>query len=646
MTKTLTRPLFLLVILSCVIGTCLAEEKTSTTTKALFTADAYMTHLRYLAGDELGGRLPGTPGGRATTEYIADQFEKIGLKPAGVDGTYFQPFTIRRLKKLHEDQADFSVSGLEHDWTIRRDWIPMPFSKPGKIEGPLAFAGYGISASKYDYNDYADFDPEGKVLLILRHEPKDDDPDADFGGETPSRYALFSKKALTAAEKGAKALLIVNAPNRNPDEDLLYPWHDWDTHQSYSLPIVHISREIADAVLKQADLPDLKTLQENLDRDRKPLSADLPGINVNIKTGVKYVKGRNVIGLLEGTDSDELIVLGAHHDHLGKVPPRMGDSREPAIHNGADDNASGSSAILEFARVFADGPRPRRGIIFMTFDGEELGLLGSRYFVDHPTVDIKKIRAMINFDMIGRLNLDRFTVFGVGSGKEFRALLDESAEKLDLSFHAPRTDSRFFGGADHFPFYVKDIPAMFAFTGIHKQYHMPDDDWELIDAEGAIKVIQLMYPVINELANMTDGPIFVTKEEERERAEARKAVEVPDDTPKDVDVADETPDPRSNRGGGQRVRVGVIPDHAYDGVGLRVHTIVENAPAAKAGLKDGDIIVRIAGETVADIGTYMDALKPHKPGDEVEVVVKRGDKQLTLKVKLEQSRRRRNPEND
>ncbi len=641
MTKYISAALTTLTILFLTALTGYAEDPESTPSASRYEAEAYMKHLRYLASDEVGGRLPGTPGGTAATEYIAQQFKKIGLKPAGVDGTYFQPFTIRKLKTLHNDRASFSITGLDQEWKIRRDWIPMPFSKPGRIKGPLAFAGYGIAADKHEYNDYADFDAKGKVLLILRNEPLDEDPDADFGGETPSRYALFSKKALTAAEKGAKALLIVNGYKRNPDRDELYPWHDWHTNQSYSLPIVHISREIAEALLSEAGRPDLKSLQDQLDRERKPLSTDLEGLQANIKTGLKFVKGRNVIGLLEGTESDEVIVLGAHHDHLGKVPPRTGETPEPQIHNGADDDASGTSAIIELARVFASGPKPRRGILFMTFDGEELGLLGSRHFVDEPTVELEKIRAMINFDMIGRLGNNQFTIFGTGSGKEFRPLLKKAAENLDISYHAPSSDTRFMGGADHFSFYVKDIPVMFAFTGMHAQFHLPTDDWELIDDDGAVKIMRLMHPVIAELANLTTGPVFVPKDEEAE--EPAEETETPMDADQETDTDKADDDAYSTRRinrGELKVRIGIIPDSAFKGSGLRAASVIDKTPAAAAGMRDGDTIISIAGKAVSDIQTYVAAVRSHNPGDTVEVVIKRESKELTLKVKLEKARKR------
>jgi aminopeptidase YwaD len=649
MTKKLklSHALALLLLFALAIGTCPADDEKSAVAQPLFTTEAYMAHIRYLASDELEGRLPGTPGSQAATEYIAEQFKQAGLKPGGVDGTYFQPFTIHRLKQLHEDQASFKVTGLENEWKIREDWIPMPFSKAGKIEGPVAFAGYGISAAKFEYDDYAGFDATNKVLLILRYEPKAQDPEAEFGGTTPSRHALFSRKARIASEKGAKGLLIVNPPNRDPDKDELYPWSDADTNQSYALPIAHISRRIADAILAQAGMPNLKALQEKLDQERAPLSADLAGITVNIETGVQYVEGRNVLGLLEGAgDADEYIVVGAHHDHLGKVRPHNGESNEPVVHNGADDNASGTAGVIELARAFAGGPRPKRSILFMTYDAEELGLLGSRYFVDHPTVELEQIVAMVALDMIGRLNLGQFAIYGVGSGKEFRELLDASAEKTPLSFQAPASGSGWFGGSDHHSFYVKNIPVMFVFTGIHKQYHTPEDDWQLIDGDGAIEVLQLIHPVINNLANMAERPTFVSAAEEEAAREAQKEEEPQADVEEETEK-ERAADQRPARPSRPSASLGIVPDHAYDrDDGFRILSVTENGPAAKAGIKDGDLIVRIADEPVNNIYSYMDALKAHEPGEEVEVVVKRGEEQLKLKVTLDESRRRPEPKDD
>jgi hypothetical protein len=628
------RPVVVLLIL---VALCAANENESANTETLFTAEAYIAHIRYLASNELAGRLPGTPGGHAAGEYIAKVFKELGLKPAGVDHTYFQPFTIRRLKKLHENETSFEVAGIGRAWKLHEDWIPLPYSRPGTIEGLLAFAGYGIKAPEHDYNDYADFDAQGKVLLILRHEPKADDPAADFGGDPPSRHALFSVKAKLAAEKGATALLIVNAPNRSPDEDALYPWQIWNTHQSYRLPLVHVSRELANALLQRAELPDLQTLQEKLDGKREPLSRDLKDLTVRIETGVKYVKGRNVLGLLEGSgDTGETIVVGAHYDHLGQVPPRAGG--KPLVHNGADDNASGTAGVLEMARVFATGPRPRRDMLFMTFDGEELGLLGSKHFVRHPTIELQNVRTMINFDMIGRINRNHLTVFGVPSGREFRELLENAAEAAGLEYEAPGLDTGLFSCSDHWPFFRQDIPVLFPFTGIHKQYHQPEDDWELIDSEGAARLLQMIHAVTSQVANMEAGPAFVSKEE-RERPAATRPAEP--EEPKEAQEDKRHPHPRR-----PVVRLGIMPDLTGEAHGLRVEAVMPNGPAQKAGIKDGDCIIKIAAHDVTDVYSYMDALRDRQPGDEVEVVVARDHEKITLKIKLEAAPRRSRPEND
>lgn len=615
-----------------------ADERSAGDAASLFTAEAYLAHVRYLAGDELGGRLPGTPGGRAAGEYIAERFRRLGLKPAGADGSFFQPFTIRRLKKLVADRAEFRVVGLQRQWRPGTDWAPMPFSKVAEIRGPVAFAGYGIEAPEYDYDDYAEFDAQGKVLLILRYEPKAEDQDAEFGGDPPSRHAFFSTKARVAERHGAVGLLIVNPPDREPDKDELYPWQSWNTHQSYALPMAHVSRELAELLLKRGGLPDLKTLQERLDRERKPLSADLQDVTVEVSLGIEFVEGRNVVGLLEGSGGDECIVVGAHYDHLGRVPPIGGG--EPQIHNGADDNASGTAGVLELARALAAGPRPRRNIVFAAFDAEELGLLGSKHFLAQPTIPVEKIRAMLNLDMIGRVKQDKLRIFGVGSAKEFDELVSRAAEAAGLKYRSPPGGRGAFGGSDHFPFYRREIPFLFAFTGVHKQYHRPEDDWELIDAEGAARLLQMLHAVIWEVANMKTGPTFVSEPAEEPTAQP---AEGPASRPAEADEDQARQRPERDR---PTVRLGIMPDLSGEEGGLGVDAVMPGGPAEKAGIRQGDHIVQIGELVVSDIYSYMDALREHQPGDEVTVVVERDGRRLKLKVKLGASRPRRAPERD
>lgn len=626
-----------------------AEDKTGKESKseALFTAEAYIEHVKYLASDELAGRLPASEGSERAAEYIVEHFRAAGCEPAGPDGGWFQPFEVRRGKQLIDEKASLEISGLQREWKVREDWIPFPFTEMEDVEGPLAFAGYGIQAKGFDYDDFAEFDAEGKVLLILRYEPKDEDPKAEFGGESPSRHAFFFRKARVAAKHGAKALLVVNPPNRNPDQDELYAFDVFNTQQTYQVPMVHISREIAGAILQHAGMPDLKTLQEQLDKERKSLSKDL-GLTIKLCIGVEpnRLPAKNVLGMIPGDGStDDTIVVGAHRDHLGVVPRQFQrDDMTPMIHNGADDNAAGTAAVLELARVIGNGPELHRNVLFIAFDAEEMGLLGSRHFVTHPTIDLENIRAMINFDMIGRLKQNKYTVFGTQSGQEFPALVRKYAEPVDLTYKAPGGMA---GGSDHTPFIRRNIPAMFAFTGIHKDYHQPEDDWELIDAGGAATVLQMWHPIIVELANMEDGPTFVDPstqpaedvEAPRPAVEENQALDQQQGAGANEEKESDAPPSRRSL----RVRLGIIPDMVGDDQpGMLVDSVMDGGAAKAAGILDGDRIMKIGDENVRDIYAYMRAMREFKPGDVVDVVITRDGEEKTLKVKLQASNYRRN----
>ncbi len=615
-----------------------------------FAADAYIAHVKYLASDELEGRAPGSEGSRLAAEYIIEHYQAAGCRPAGGDGSWYQPFEVRRGKKIVESEAYFEIDGEQQKWQVRDDWIPFPFSEYGDIDGPLAFAGYGIQAPKFGYNDYANFDAKGKVLLVLRYEPKANDPDADFGGSTPSRHALFVRKVNVAAKHGAKALLVVNPPNRNPGRDDLYAFNVLNSQQTYQLPMIHIKRAVAEALLKRAGLPDLKALEERIDKQRKGFARDL-GLRVKINTGLErnMLPASNILALLPGDGTTkETIVIGAHRDHLGVVPRQFQrDDMTPMIHNGADDNASGSAALLELARALGHGPRHHRNILFISFDAEEMGLLGSKYFVEHPTIPLEDIRAMINFDMIGRLRLNKYTVFGTNSAEEFPDLVGKYAKLLGLKYKTPKGMA---GGSDHSPFLRKHIPAMFAFTGIHKQYHQPEDDWQLIDAAGAAKILTMWCPIIVDLANMREGPTYRDPSQDlAEPAPEAPKPAVEENAPsagnghgtakkpaaKAAGPSDAPAPPARNS---MRVSLRVIPDMSgSDEPGMPIDTVIKGGPADKAGIKDGDRIVKIGEQDIRDIYAYMRALSEFKPGQTVDVVVVRDGKKKTFKVTLQTS---------
>jgi len=675
MTKRVIAPwcVFSAVLLLCVAWLP-AETTTSQPSDPNFTADAYLAHVKFLADDALEGRQPGTPGIEQAAEYIANQFKAAGLKPGGDGGTYFQQFEVRRGKKLVDAEAELSVDGMDAKWQFRQDWISLPFADEADITAPLAFAGYGIDALLHDYSDYKDFDATDKILLVFRSEPQADDPNADFGGQDASRYAMFNVKAQTAARHGAKAILFVNPP-RAGLEDTLYKFDEDMSYRSFDVPLIQITRPVAAALLKQAGMPTMEELHEKLRPEQPGLSADMK-LTVHLKTGVRpnLIPTRNVIGLLPGIgNTDETIVVGGHYDHLGKVARQFQrDDNAPVIHNGADDNASGTAAVIELARVLGKEDHLRRNVVFIAFSGEEMGLLGSKHYIErlhlvdssgeltrahdkavvtpvaHATAAADKqppggaaatnrtpIRAMVNFDMVGRLKLDKFTVFGVPSAPEFADLVQRAADHAGLKYRAAPGVA---GNSDHAGFYYAHIPVLFAFTGVHKEYHRPEDDWQLVDAEGAARILGMFSEVIRDLANMEVGPTYrrVDAAPEPEDEEMKPGVEHDKDKEKAAGA----------HGGGKKgeveqptmpkVRLGIVPDYsgARDEAGMVIDTVMDNGPAKAAGLKDGDRIVRIGDQKVTDVYTYMQALGAFKGGESIEVVIVRDGKEQTIKVTL------------
>ncbi len=628
-----------------------------------FDPELYLEHVKYLASDGLGGREVGSAGIEAAAEYIARKFESYGLRPGGVDGTYFQPFDVRRGKQLTDSEASLVVEGLDEAWTVRKDWIPLPYTLPQGAEAPLAFAGYGIDAPEFEWNDYQGFDATGKALLIFRYEPASGGPDARFGGKTPSRHAMFRRKARTAARAGAQCLLIVDPPLRKGD-DTLFPWQPEATDQTFEIPMIHVSRALADALVRKGGLPPLAELQRKLDDERKPLSADLRDLTLKLKLGVAphKIATRNVVGLLPGDGStDETIVVGGHYDHLGTRPASQ-IGGDPIVYNGADDNASGTAGVLELARVLGAARGLRRNIVFIAFSAEEMGLLGSTHWVENPTVPLDTVRAMFNFDMIGRLEGKQLTLYGRNTAEEFAALLDEAATGAGVEFRVARGVP---GMSDHAPFHREHIPVLFAFTGVHKQYHQPEDDWERIDAPGAVRVLEMFAAIIRSVANMTSGPTFSS-------AAAEEPIDMPDKKPGVEEAQPEGPpdgspgeppsgepatrpagepesrpsdDAEPRRPSRPNVRFGIVPDMAGGAEpGVIVQGVMEGSPAMGAGMREGDRIVRIGEHRIADIYGYMDALKHFSAGDVVDVVVVRNRAEVTLKVTLQAAGPRRSLE--
>lgn len=581
-------------------------------------AERFQKHINYLAGDELEGRGIGSRGIDLAAEYIATEFKGIGLAPAGENGGYFQSLEMT----LHRELTDASRLAFEGDAAERKlskDFVPFSFSSQEAFSGGVAFCGYGIIASDKDRDDFVHVDPSGKVVLMLRGEPPSW---ADSSGnQTP--HAQFRNKIYNAKDRNAVAVLIVNQAPADGADDELTPF-DPENADAYGIPAFHISRAMGDAMLAKGGLGSLSELQERLDKGGYA-SKDLADLKATGQAAfrTKNASTRNVLGLLrgEGPHADEYIVVGAHYDHLGLREPMMRtfkagkivpDTSGPQIHNGADDNASGTSGVIEIARLFASGPKPKRSVLFIAFTGEEAGLHGSKYFVDHPTVPLEKTVAMLNLDMVGRMPSGKNTVeiFGVDCAKEFKDIADKAAASEGMQT-APSSDSG--GRSDHASFIRKDIPSMHFFSGQHTDYHKPSDDADKINAADGARIVTLIQRIGSDIAALDAKPTF--------QAPKAAATPSPGGTPT------------------YRVVMGLAPGYGDDGKpGMAVEAVTPEGPAAMAGMKAGDRIVNIGGKKVANIYDYMAATRGNKAGETVDVVVLREGKEVPLKVTLSAAR--------
>lgn len=562
------------------------------------------SHLSFLASDELKGRGTGTPEIDKASEYLAKYFKNLGLKPKGEDG-YFQKFKVTTDLKLKENNSLFvKLNSQEINFTLKVDYQPTGFSGNGSVEGELVFAGYGIEAEDLGYNDYSDIDLKDKIALIMRYSPEGDKPDTKFGFKVQSNF-----KVSVAKNKGAKAVILFTGPNTVENDKLISLVPD-PAAMNAGIPVVSINTEKAKEIFEKAGL-DLLAIQKGIDSLQKPNSFRLQSSNAKVTVELEPVikETRNVIAFLEGNDpqlKNEIVVIGAHYDHLGMGGRgSLASSKEPQVHNGADDNASGTSGVLELAEYFsARKNQLKRSLLFILFSGEELGLLGSKHFVDNPTVPINQIVAMINMDMIGRLNENRLTVYGTGTSPKWKPLLNKL--NSDSSFKFNFIDGGF-GPSDHSSFYSKNIPVLFFFTGTHQDYHKPSDDVDKINFVGMEKVLKLVSGVVTDLVSNPEKIEFTKVQGEA---------------------------PQQGRRMNIRVYVGTIPDYSEQVEGFKIAGVNDGSPAEKAGLKAGDIIIKFGDKPVKNIYDYMYAMQGYKPGDKVDVVVLRNGQEVKVVIEL------------
>ena len=578
----------------------------------------FQTHIDYLASDRLEGRGVGTEGIELAAEYIADQFAEIGLEPAGESHTYFQTFEMALHRKLL-DTSRLTASGDRTERKLSVDFSPFSFSSDDEFDGDLVFCGYGIEAPKKDRDDFVHIDLEGKVALMLRGEPSSWADES--GGAT--RHAMFRNKVYNAKDRGAVAVLIVNQAPAAGERDALIEF-DTESADAFGVPAMHITRHMADRLLARGNLESLSVLQERLDAGSYG-SAKVSGVRVSGQAVFKKnaAPTRNVLGLLPGDGplAHELVVVGAHYDHLGIRRPFARKFKggtlvrvkmEPQIHNGADDNASGTSGLIEVARSLAAGSPLKRSVMFIAFTAEESGLHGSKYYVEHPTRPIEDTVTMLNMDMIGRAKPGSNTleVFGARSGEGLAEIIERAAGDAQLEA-LPTNDMG--GRSDHAAFIRKNIPAVHFFSGHHQDYHQPSDDSEKINTRTGARIVSMVTQVARDVANHDARLAF---------QEVKSG---------DPNVSGGTPT--------YRVVMGLSPSYGDDGKpGMKVDGVSPDGPADISGMKLGDRIIRIGDKKVANIYDYMAATRKNNPGDTVNVVVLRDDKEILLKVTLSAAR--------
>jgi hypothetical protein len=553
---------------------------------------------------------------------------------------------------------------------LGKSFTPLSIGGSGKVDLPIVFVGYGISSKDDKYDDYEGVDVKNKAVIILRHEPQQKNPHSPFDGTSDSMHAPLMKKVSNAYQHGAAAVLFVTdeveirgkvaaqrkrwqealekaktefdslAKVKNDDLealdeerlrlmrvieklktqgtdlgtefDPLLPFERGDASDSRRLPVVHVRRLLIDQLFKASGHPTLAKLEEEIDKDLKPQSFEVKGYRLQGEVQVERVDAevKNVVAVMEGEGplADETIVIGAHYDHLGRGDAGSLQVGSKEIHNGADDNASGTAVLLDIARRLAGKKLPRR-IVFIAFTGEERGLLGSGHYVHNALYPLSKTVAMLNMDMVGRLKNDDLVVYGTGTAKEFDALVTKLNDRDPFHFTIKREPGGF-GPSDHASFYAAKIPVFHFFTGLHNDYHRPSDDIDKLNIEGMRRIGEFVTEFALAIANEPKPP-------EYQQAGSEKF----------------------GRGGtekkGSRPYFGSIPDLGSTAEGYALQGVAKDGPAEKGGLKAGDIIIGVAENKIGNLDDFDSALRKFKGSDVVEITVKRDGKEQKFKVTLD-----------
>lgn len=667
-----------------------ASQQVSTKPRPVETA-RLRAHITYLASDKLEGRRTGTNGAQEAAKYVAEEFKRYGLEPGG-DGwdivrTASNRNVVARLSNYEQSfpyvagvelgggnamtatrRADLTGgSPLAIDFKVGEDWTPLGFSSNARVEGAAVFVGFGITDAAQNHDDYNGADVKDKIVLALSGAPDGDNPHSRFARSGELRF-----KAAAARAAGARALVVIASEEKFANDKLSRLRFD-NSGGDAGIPVAAISRQSAAKLLGLPTLADFEKTVGVFGASGQS-SQDISGYRVVITRGNEFAKGVvfnlttdvvrknapavNVVGVLEGSDpklKDEVIVIGAHYDHLGRGGEGSLAAREGDIHHGADDNASGTAGLLELARLFSqERERMRRTVVFIAFGGEEEGLIGSSFYVQHPARPLERTVAMLNMDMIGRLNNEALNVGGVGTSDVWREWVSRAngttsmkvkagaiptqeaapaAEKRDPSGGAApmqmdtsltasadnraaaaaaatpaerfqlRISEDGYGPSDHSSFYSKQVPVLFFFTGSHEDYHKPTDTADRINYDGEARVLEFVREIVYGLQDAATRPAYATAKSDA-----------------------------ATRRTGFNVSLGTIPSYADSTDGLKLEGVREGSPAQAAGLAAGDVIVKLAGRDVKNVYDYTQALSEMKAGQEYEVELLRGGQRLTLKI--------------
>jgi hypothetical protein len=540
-----------------------------------------LTHVRYLADDALEGREVGSDGAHCAGRYVAEQFRALGLEPGVPGGSYFQPFEVRKGAELgSRNRLAISTKA----YVLGKDWTPFGFSASTAAEVPLVYAGYGVTGPGGEGAEPAHPEVSGKAMVVEWGAPS-----GDPHGQGLQAEPHF--KATVAAGRNAAALLVLLP------EGTSLPSLDEEIRNALAIPVVAVAGAAAAAVRAATE----EGAPASLETDVRPTTAD----------------ARNVVAVLPGSDPglrDEFVVVGAHFDHLGMGGDGSLDPDAREVHNGADDNASGTAALLDIAARLTQGPPPARTVVFVGFTGEEKGLWGSGHYVANPTVDLERAVAMINLDMVGRLRDGGVSVFGTGTAQEWEDILNGVNDGMDRPLTLGFSPDGY-GPSDHASFYGAGVPVLHFFTNTHADYHRPGDDWDKIDGEGIQSIAELSARIARRLAGTsTTEALSLTPVQQERQAPATSS--------------------ESSSRSGYGPYFGTIPDMTPRDFGLRITGVREGSPAELAGLKSGDVIVEFDGKEIADIYAYTYALREKAPGDEVVVVVERDGERVRLTAVL------------